>query len=409
MNSKKFILGKEPFIRKADFNENTSMKMWDFIIALIPIVLFAWFKNGIFPYVSNDVVEPITFWQMLYPLVLVFVGAIVCMGIEFIYYALMQKQDKKVILKQLHVAAIPGILLALLMPLASPIWILIIGCLVATILVKILFGGFGHNIFNPALVGYVFVITAYYGVINAAGGYPSALELNILTSSSPGGELIAGVTPLAYFKGDFFAPMSAVIAPYGSLFKMFLGFKPGVLGETSTLLCIVSGIYLIIRKVIDWKIPVIYVSTVFVLSYIIGMTTGHGLDIRYPVFHIISGGLMFGAIFMATEPVTGPKTPNGKVIFAIALGVLTTLFRFLSNSPEGVATSILVMNLFVVLLDNVCAKIRIQELFKKRAIAYTVIFSILILISVFVIVKMNNNFQSQESLMLALSNFIGGL
>lgn len=408
MNSKKFILGKEPFIRKADYFENTSMKMWDFIIALIPIVIFAWVKNGILPYFSNEVVVPVTFWQMLYPLVLVITGAFTCTLIEFVYYALIKKENRKIVLSQMHVAAIPGILLGLLMPLAAPVWVLIIGCLVATIIVKLLFGGFGHNIFNPALVGYVFVLTAYYGVINNAGGFPNAIELNILTSSSPGSELIAGVTPLTHFKANLYAPMDDIIAPYDSLFKMFLGFKPGVLGETSTLLCILAGIYLSIRKVIDWKIPLIYVGTVFGLSYLVGISTGHGFDIRYPFYCIITGGLMFGAVFMATEPVTGPKTPNGKTLFAISLGVLTILFRYLSNYPEGVATSILLMNLLVVLLDGVCARIRIQPLFKKRFIVYSIIIIFFILISFFVITKMNNGFREQEIIVTIYNNMIGG-
>ena len=405
MNSRKFTLGKEPFIRKADHFENTSTMMWDFIIALIPLIIFAWYKNGIMPYFSNEVVVPVTFWQMVYPLILVITGAVVCSGIEFVYYVYMKKEDIKKVLSQLHVAAIPGILLGLLMPLAAPIWILIIACFIATIVVKILFGGFGHNIFNPALVGYVFVLTAYYGVILEAGGFPNALELNILTNSPLSGDVIAGATPLTHFKSNLYAPMDDIISPYGSLFKMFLGFKPGVLGETSTLLCILGGVYLSLRKVIDWKIPVIYVGTVFVLSYFIGMATGYGLDIRYPIFNIITGGLMFGAVFMATEPVTGPKTPNGKVLFSISLGVLTILFRYLSNYPEGVATSILLMNLLVILLDGVCANIRVQPLLKKRLIAYFIIALFFIGISIYVVMKMNNGFKGQEFLFI---NYILG-
>lgn len=117
---------------------------------------------------------------------------------------------------------------------------------------------------------------------------------------------------------------------------------------------------------------------------------------------------MFGAVFMATEPVTGPKTPNGKTLFAFSLGVLTILFRYLSNYPEGVATSILLMNLLVVLLDGVCAKIRIQPLFKKRFIAYSIIIVFFILISIFVITKMNNGFREQEIIVTIYNNMIGG-
>ena len=271
-----------------------------------------------------------------------------------------------------------------------------------------MFGGFGHNIFNPALVGYVFVLSAYYGVILKAGGFPNALELNILTSSRLSSELIAGATPLTHFKANLYASMDDIISPYGSLFKMFLGFKPGVLGETSTLLCILGGVYLSLRKVIDWKIPVIYVGTVFVLSYFIGMATGYGFDIRYPIFNIITGGLMFGAVFMATEPVTGPKTPNGKVLFSISLGILTILFRFLSNYPEGVATSILLMNLLVILLDEICANIRVQPLVKKRLIAYSIIVLFFIGISLYVVMKMNSGFKEQEIFTTFINYTLGG-
>ncbi len=375
---RRFLLGKEPFIRKADRKEyGTDIIMRDFIFALIPLILFGWVKNGLIPYINLD---NVSFWTMIKPLTFVFIGGFTSWLLEFISYKYFFKDKKPLEKVKNSFAPIPGIILAMMLSINTPVWVLIIGCFFATIIGKILFGGFGYNIFNPALVGYLFISAAYYGVIVKNGGYANPMEV----------EIMAGVTPMTNFAANPLASMDQLVGSYGTIGDFFLGNVPGSMAETSALLCILSFIYLVVRKVIKWQVPVIYVSTVFVLTYIIGAFNGYALDLRYPLFGIFSGALMFGAIFMATEPVTTPKTPNGKVIFALGLGVLTVLFRYMSNMPEGVASAIMVMNLFTVIIDRLAARTRIESKKSKIALRYGMIALLLIGISSYPIISFAN-------------------
>ncbi|MDD4213025.1 MAG: RnfABCDGE type electron transport complex subunit D [Bacilli bacterium] len=355
---RKFPLGKAPFIRKADTSVSTSRMMKDFSIALFPLILFAWVKNGLMPYIAGDV----GLVGMLYPLLFVIVGGASSLLIEGLYFMIfMKEKDLKKRLQE-SFAVIPGLLLAMILPLHTPIWVLILGCVFATVVGKLLFGGFGYNLFNPALIGYLFVMTAYYGVITSNGGYLNASEVAIE----------AGVTPLTHFFGNPNLSLSEIIAPYGNMGNFLFGLHPGSIAETSTILCILACVYLIVRKVINWRVPVLYLGGVFVLTYIIGATRGYALDLRYPLFQLFNGGLAFGAVFMATEPVTTPRTPNGKVVFALLLASLTVMLRFASDMSEGVATSILFLNMMAPLIDRSMAKARVGGLSKKVIITYCI-------------------------------------
>lgn len=354
---RKFLLAKGPYIRQADFGgPSTHMMMRDFMIALMPLILFAWYKNGILPFIQGNS----GIFQMFYPLVLVIVGGLTSLVLEGLFYSIFMKEPnvpKK--LKQ-SFALIPGILLAMVVPLNTPIWVLILGCIFGTVVIKLLSGGFGYNLFNPALAGYLFIVTAFFGVIASQGGYPNPNEIDIL----------AGTTPLTHFFSNTSVPLDDIIAPYGGIFPMFTGMVAGSMAETSALLCLLALVFLIVRKVINWRIPVIYLATVFVFTYLIGALNGYATDIRYPLFQLFGGGLFFGAVFMATEPVTSPRTPNGKVIFALFLGVLTVMLRYISNLSEGVAASILFMNLFAPLIDRIFSKVRVNENPKKMIASY---------------------------------------
>jgi electron transport complex protein RnfD len=357
-DQRKLILGKEPFIRKADSQKySTSIIMRDFVFALLPLILFAWIKNGLLPFINKDITS---IWLMLYPLIFIIMGGATSVIVEFVYYKflLKDKEVKKTLSNSF--AAIPGLLLAMILSVSTPLWVLILGVIFATVIGKLLFGGFGHNVFNPALIGYLFLTAAYFSVITAGNGFLNASEI------------VAGATPMSILKQDPIGNFTVLMNQYG-LWKMFLGLVPGALAETSALLCLVSLVFLIVRKVINWRIPVIYISTVFVISYIVGAFNGYALSLNYALFSIFNGALMFGAVFMATEPVTSPKTPNGKIIFALGLGVLTVLFRFKSNMPEGVASSILVMNLLTVIIDRMAAKLRVSGNFKKMVLTYSLI------------------------------------
>lgn len=371
MKNKRFALAKAPFIRRADSTLSTSQMMNYFVIALLPIILFAWVKNGLLPFIDVETKNFGSVLTMLYPLFLVFIGAFTSFISEFTYFKFIKKTENPVQETKNSFAIIPGLLLAMVVSVNTPLWILILGTLFATVIGKMLFGGFGKNVFNPALVGYLFIQTAYFGVIAANGGYLNGSESVAL-------DIVSGVTPLANLAANPTGHFEQLVAPYGSLMDFFIGTIPGSMAETSALLIILAAGFLIWKKVINWRIPVIYVGTVFVLTYVVGAFNGHATDLWYPTFGVLSGGLLFGAVFMATEPVTSPRTPNGKVLYALTLGALTILFRYKSNFPEGVATSILAMNLLVIIYDNVASKLRVNRNIKAVITTYAV-FAIVLL------------------------------
>lgn len=325
-----------PFIKSKN---STNKMMRNVLIALIPIILFGFYKNGIVPYLHDK----INFIEMLYPIIFVLMGGAFTYFIEKFFARFLLKK-KELELKQYmnsSFSILPGLFLSLILPLNTPIWILFFGSFITIFLGKIVYGGFGNNIFNPALIGRLFVITIYGGLIAKFGGYLNTYEMDTISSATP-------LSNVAIIQG--IGTYETLVSPYGTLVDFFVGFIPGALGEVSALLCLFAFLYLSITKVIKRKIPMIYVGTVFVMTWIVGSM--NGLGIWYPLFQIFSGGLMFGAVFMATDPVTSPTTPIGQALYALSLGILTVVFRYMTPAPEGVLTSILTMNMFVPMLDT---------------------------------------------------------
>jgi len=217
-------------------------------------------------------------------------------------------------------AIITGLLLALILPPMVPLWIPIVGSFFAIIIGKAVFGGLGQNIFNPALVGRAFLMICW--------------PVFMTTWVAPF-DAITTATPLAALKMN-----NMVIA---SNMDLFFGSVAGCIGETSALAILIGGIVLIALKVIDWRTPLSIIGTVFLLMLLLGQD---------PVFHILAGGLMLGAFFMATDYVTTPITGWGKVVFGVGVGLLIVVFRLWSGMPEGVCYSILIMNGFTPLIDR---------------------------------------------------------
>ena len=324
-----------PFIK----SKNTTDKiMRNLLISLLPIIIFTTYKNGYIPFANNKT----NLLGLFYPLIFVLIGTITSFIIEFIYYKFIKKNNEY---KKTY-SIFPGMFLALILPLKTPLYVLIIGATVAT-LSKIIFGGFGKNVFNPALIGYIFVIVSFSFVFST-NNYLNDYELDTISSSTPltNASMISDI-------GNY----NKLVKPYGSLLNFFIGTIPGSLAETSALLCLVSLIFLIATKTIKWRIPVTYISTVFIITFGIGRLLGQG--IFYPLFHIFSGGLMFGAVFMATDPVTSAVTPFGQILQGILLGIVTVFLRF--TGVEGVATSILLLNMFVFILDKIGLKVRFNS------------------------------------------------
>lgn len=390
----RFAGGKAPFLRLSDNPaKSTSTIMKDFMIAMLPVILFTWYKNGIKVYAEGN----ISFLEMLYPLFFVMMGAIIASLMEAIFFFVTDKEHrsfKDISRKlQLSYAAIPGIILALLLPLYTPIWVLIFAAFVATIIGKMIFGGFGHNIFNPALLGYAVVGFTLMGPINAAGGLFNASEVLI--------DAYAGATPLGALASNKVISYANLVEPYGNLWNFFLGTIPGALGETSALAILIGGIYLVYKKIIKWYTPTIYVGTVFILSWIIGSISGDA-GLWFPTYSILSGGVMFAAVFMATEPVTTPTNSLGKVFFALFLGVLTVLFRYVGNLPEGVGTSLIFLNIFTISIDKFTGVIRTKKLEKPGGVYLGVLVSLLVLIAIYTIIKAGGMYS-------LVISFIGGV
>lgn len=228
-------------------------------------------------------------------------------------------------------AAVTGFILALNLPPELPLWMAMVGSFFAIVIVKQLFGGLGYNFVNPALAARAFLIVSY--------GARMTTWIQPLTKSADV-DVLSYATPLGAFKEGGQLP---------ELIDMFLGNIGGSLGETSALALIIGGIYLIARGVISWHIPIIYVGTVGLFAWVVGP---NGIFTGNPLFHILAGGLMFGAIFMATDYTTSPMTKKGIVIYAVGCGVLTMLFRLYTNMPEGVSYAILLMNVSVPMIDR---------------------------------------------------------
>lgn len=349
-----------PFIKS---NNNTEKMLKNVFIALVPIIIFTFYKNGILPFI-NDNVDVV---GLFYPLIFIFIGTISSYLVENIYCKIFNKKSLG--------SFLPGLFISLVLPLNTPIIILILGVIIGVIVGKMLYGGFGNNIFNPALIGCLFILTAYSSVITNNGGYLNNYEIDTIASATPLSNEVVGI-------GNY----DTLVKPYGNLLDFFIGFIPGSVGETSSLLCLLGLIYLGLTKTIKVKIPIIYISTVFITTYIIGLT--NGLGIWYPLFQILSGGLMFGAIFMATDPVTSPVTSLGQTLYGLCLGLLTVICRFLTPYPEGVLTSILIMNLFVFILDKI--GIKTKNYLKKTIISL----SIIIILIVPLVFTINNKFKN---------------
>lgn len=231
-------------------------------------------------------------------------------------------------------AVITGLLLAFNLPVNIPLWMVSIGAIIAIVIVKQFFGGIGQNFVNPALIGRIVLLTSF-PVAMSSWVQPRTWMDNLagLTSASP----LASIHEMA----------KTGAAPDVSLVEMFIGWRAGCLGETCAVALLLGGIYLIIRKVISPTIPLTYIGTVAVIMLIAGKG-----NLTYVAYELLGGGLMLGAIFMATDYTTSPITFKGKLIFAVGCGVLTSLIRIFANLPEGVSYSIIIMNILVPLIEK---------------------------------------------------------
>jgi electron transport complex protein RnfD len=238
-------------------------------------------------------------------------------------------------------AVVTGLLLALVLPPGTPLWMVALGAVFAVVVAKEFFGGLGANVFNPALIGRAFLLTSF----------PAALT----SWSAPGADAVTAATPLSVIKlgtgnpalEDFVRQGLSGSGDGGMLLQLFWGNHSGSIGETSALLIIIGGIFLAVTKTIDLRAPLGMLGSAFILSAILGLD---------PVYSLLTGGLLFGAIFMVTDYVSAPVTETGKIIFGIGCGIITVLVRKFGSYPEGVMYSILIMNVLTPHLNKILHK-----------------------------------------------------
>lgn len=254
-------------------------------------------------------------------------------------------------------SAVTGVLLAMTLPPSSPWWMVVVGAFSGILLGKMIFGGIGSNPFNPALVGRAVLMVSWPTQMTT--WIKPERMFGVITSKATPLNSITTATPLNIVKLQGYSQLLTDFAGRANLYKsLFLGFVGGSIGETSALLLLIGGIYLIVKKVIDWKIPTLYILTVFVLSPLFG---------RDPIFSILAGGLFLGAFFMATDYSSSPITPFGRIYYGIFLGILTVIIRQFSSYPEGVMFSILLGNAVVPYFDKLMP--RVYGVLPKKEVA----------------------------------------
>ena len=308
----KLTISSSPHLRT---DEDTRSIMLDVIIALIPALAVAMYMFG------------------LRALIVTCVSVAACVFFEWAYRRLMKKTGSIGDLS----AIVTGILLAYCLPVSTPIWIVIVGDFFAIIIVKQLFGGIGKNFVNPALAARAFLFS--YPVVMSTWVEPLSYSSFFTLSTA---DAVTGATPLA--------SLSNSVLPEGiSITQAFFGRVGGSMGEISAFALLLGGIYLVIRRVISPRIPLAYLLTVAVITFI--FPRGND-NLTWMAWNLVSGGVMLGAIFMATDYTTSPVTTVGQIIYGVGCGLLTVFIRYFGSYPEGTSYAILLMNICVWLIDK---------------------------------------------------------
>ena len=319
VNGKKLVVSASPHLRTKD---TTRGIMLDVVIALIPALVAAVILFG--------------------PRVLAVTATTVITAVlsEFLARKAMKKHNTIGDLS----AVVTGLILAFNLPVSIPLWMAAIGSFFAIVVVKQMFGGIGQNFANPAIVARIVLLLSFG---QAMGNWTAPLSWKT--------DAVSTATPLAIIGGE-----TAEELP--SLLDMFLGVRGGCLGETCSVALIAGGLYLLARRVISYKIPVAFIGTVAVVMLIAGKG-----DLEFVAYHLMSGGVLLGAFFMATDYSTSPIKSNAKIVFGIGCGLLTCLIRLFASLPEGVSFAILIMNLLVPHIETIMAPKPFGTVKEKKA------------------------------------------
>lgn len=302
---------------------STKNLMYDVLYALIPAFLVSVYVFG------------------LSALVVTSVAVISCILFEYVIQKYLLKTAVTV---SDGSALITGILLAFNVPSSLPIWMIIVGSLVAIGVAKLSFGGLGYNIFNPALVARVFLLVSFPVQMTS---WPLPVENNLKLVDAVTGETTLGMIKEGLMYGE---TMSTISEKLPSAMDLLLGITSGSIGEMSGLALLLGGVFLLARKVITWHIPITVLVTMFIMTGIFWIIDPE--QYANPLIHVLSGGAILGAFYMATDLVTSPVTKKGMIIFAIGIGAITVIIRLFGAYPEGISFAIIIMNAFVPLINK---------------------------------------------------------
>ncbi|ULB33026.1 MULTISPECIES: RnfABCDGE type electron transport complex subunit D [Proteiniphilum] len=316
----KLVVSPSPHVHSGD---NIQKNMYGVLIALIPAFIVA------------------LYFFRLDALIITACSVLFCMGFEYLIVRFIMKKEPSIFDGS---AIITGVLLAFNVPSNLPVWILALGCLFAIGVVKLSFGGLGNNIFNPAIAGRIFLLISFPAQMTT---WPSPV-----TATSV--DAVSSATVLGVLKHS---PESLP-----TIMEMFLGIESGSLGEMSAVALLIGLIYLLCKKIITWHIPISIMAVVAIFTGILYIF--NPIPMYNPLIHLFSGGLMLGAIFMATDYVTSPMTKRGMLIYGAGIGVITVVIRLWGAYPEGVSFAILLMNAFTPLINNYTTPKRFGEAVK---------------------------------------------
>jgi len=336
MSTQPIVISASPHVHS---NRTSKKLMYDVVIALIPAFLVSIYVFGISA------------------LIVTAIAIISCLVFEYLIQKYLLKTSVTI---GDGSALLTGILLAFNLPAGLPIWMIIVGSLVAIGIAKLSFGGLGFNIFNPALAGRVFLLVSFPVQMTM---WPTAFENNTKIADA-----VTGATPLGIIKEGlmFGEPMASITAKLPATIDLLLGITGGSIGEMSAIALLIGGIYLIIRRVITWHIPVTVLATIALMTGIFWLVNPE--QYVNPLIHILSGGALLGAFFMATDLVTSPMTKKGMVLFAVGVGIITVVIRLFGAYPEGISFAILIMNAFVPLINTYFKPQRFGEKIKSKIV-----------------------------------------
>lgn len=328
----KLIVSLSPHVHGGD---SVRKNMYGVLIALIPAFIASIFFFG------------------LGALIVTATSVAACLFFEWIIGKYLLKQEMTSICD--GSAVITGVLLAFNLPSNLPIWIILLGALFAIGVGKMSFGGLGNNLFNPALAGRVFLLLSFPVQLTT---WPAVGQLAAYTDAT------TAATPLAIMKGVIDGAPGMSLSDLPHSLNLLIGQNGGCLGEVSALALLIGLAYMLWKKIITWHIPVSILVTVYVFAGIMHLINP-ALYVS-PLVQLLSGGLMLGAVFMATDYVTSPMSKTGMLIYGVCIGILTVVIRLFGAYPEGVSFAILIMNAFTPLINTYCKPKRFGEVAKKK-------------------------------------------